>query len=65
MKSRPYLLVSGAVFALVAVGHLLRAVNDWPVRVGEWEIPTWVSWAAVVVAGALCVWAQRLRRSGD
>jgi len=62
---RLYLLISGAVFALVAVGHLVRATSGWPLRVGEWDVPVWVSWVAVALAGSLSVWAQRLRRVAD
>jgi len=52
-----YTLVSGIIFGIVAVLQAVRALNHWAVQVGPIEVPVWFSWAAVVVAGGLCVWA--------
>ena len=62
MSSRAYLVVSGTIFGLVAVAHLVRAVYQMPVHVGDWAFPMWASWGGFVVAGALCAWALRLLR---
>jgi len=59
MKGSKYRAISGVVFGLVALGHLIRAVLQLPAEVGATPVPMWVSWAAVVVAGSLCVWAFR------
>ena len=59
--SNKYAVVSGAVFGVVAVLQAVRALNQWPVNVGSFEIPVWASWIAVVVAGGLCAWAFRSR----
>ena len=59
MKSRTYVILSGGVFGVVAVFHLLRVVGDWPVVVGAWQVPMWVSWIGVAVPGLLCGWAVR------
>lgn len=56
MKNQ-YTLVSGIIFGIVAVLQAVRALNHWAVQVGPIEVPVWFSWAAVVVAGGLCVWA--------
>lgn len=56
-----YSRVSGVVFALVAAGHAWRAVQELPAQVGATSVPVWLSWVAVVVAGALSVWAFRQR----
>ena len=56
MKNQ-YTLVSGIIFGIVAVLQAVRALNHWAVQVGPIEVPLWFSWAAVVVAGGLCVWA--------
>jgi len=56
-----YRKVSGVVFALVAVMHLVRAVQALPVTVGSTAIPVSLSWLAAVVAGGLSVWALRGR----
>jgi hypothetical protein len=60
--SNKYVVVSGAVFGLVAVIQAVRALYQWPLHVGTLEIPVWASWIAVVVAGGLCVWAFRSRK---
>jgi hypothetical protein len=59
MKGSRYRAFSGVAFGLVAVGHLIRAALQLPAQVGTTPVPMWVSWAAVVVAGGLCVWAFR------
>ena len=63
MGSSGYRTVSGAVFGLIALLQGIRAVMQMPVQVGTTTIPVWVSWVAVMVAGALCVWA--FRSSGE
>jgi len=59
--SRPYILVSGTIFGLVAVVQVIRAASAWPIHIGTTEIPVWASWIAAVVAGGLCVWALSIR----
>lgn len=54
-----YAVVSGALFGVIAVLQAVRALYQWPVQIGDVDIPVWVSWVAVVVAGGLCVWAFR------
>jgi hypothetical protein len=51
--------VAAVVFALVAVGHGLRALQHLPFQVGSFAVPEWASWLAVLVAGALSVWGFR------
>jgi hypothetical protein len=60
MNSRTYLAVSGTVFGLVALLHLLRVVNGWPVEVGPWSAPMEVSYFGTIFPVILCVWAFRL-----
>jgi len=52
-----YVVVSGAIFGLVAVAHVVRALYQWPVQIGGLDVPVWGSWVGMVVAGGLCVWA--------
>ncbi len=63
MERSGYRTISGVVFGLIALGHGIRAALQVPVQLGSTSIPIWVSWLAVVVAGALCVWA--FRSSGE
>ena len=60
MKTRAYLMISGSIFGVVAVLHVLRLVNHWPFQLGPWALPLWASWFGVVVSASLCLWAFRL-----
>jgi hypothetical protein len=62
MSTKPYLVVSGLVFGVVAVVHLARIVAEWPFVVGPFAMPVWVSWGGLFAAGTLSVWAFRLSR---
>jgi hypothetical protein len=55
-----YLLVSRALFAVVALFHLTRILANWPAVVGGWAVPLWVSGLGFVVAGALSVWGAQV-----
>ena len=59
---RAYLLVSRTLFAIIALLHLARLLARWPVVIGGWAAPLWVSGLGLVVAGALSVWAAQLSR---
>ena len=60
MSPRAYLIISGTIFGIVAVLHLLRVVNSWDLVLGPWSAPMWVSWLGTLVPAVLCVWALRL-----
>ena len=62
MNPKPYLVVSGLVFGVVALIHLLRVVGGWSFVVDGWSAPMWVSWVGLLVAGLLCGWAFRLAK---
>ena len=53
MDQKTFSVVAGAIFALVALLHLVRIYMGWPVVIGSWTVPMWVSWIGLVVAGAL------------
>jgi hypothetical protein len=54
--------VSGIVFGIIAALQAIRAVLQVPAQIGAREVPVWISWVAVVVAGSLCIWAFRTAR---
>ena len=60
-----YLKLSGAVFALIGVMHLGRAILGIPVRADGWEFPFWLSWPGGAAALLLSLWGFRLSRSVD
>jgi len=60
---KAYLGVSGVIFANVALLHFLRLLLDWPVQIGNWSVPSWLSWLSIMIAGSLCFWAFQLLAS--
>jgi hypothetical protein len=60
MDEKTVSLVAGIIFALVALLHLVRIFIEWPVIIGDWSIPIWASWIALV-AGGLALLGLRLR----
>jgi hypothetical protein len=46
---------------VVALFHLVRIYMGWPVMIGDWSVPMWVSWIGVVVAGGLAFFGLRLQ----
>ena len=55
-----FLIVSAAIFGLVALFHALRFALRWQVRINQREIPMWVSVGGLLVGAGLCFWALRL-----
>lgn len=53
MDQKTFSVTAGVIFALVALAHLVRIYLGWPIVIGSWSIPMWVSWAGLVVAGGL------------
>ena len=53
MNKRTYFLISGLVFAIVAIVHLLRIINQFDVVIGTWSAPMVVSWIGLIAAGIL------------
>jgi len=62
MDAKTFSLVAGIIFAVVALLHLVRIFMDWPVIIGDWSIPMWASWTALIVAGGLSLLGLRLGR---
>jgi hypothetical protein len=57
---RTGLRVASVIFAIFAVGHVVRLINHAQITVGTHTIPMGVSWIALIVAVILCVWLWRL-----
>lgn len=53
MDQKTFTIMTGAIFALVALLHVLRILMEWPAMIGGWTVPMWVSWIGLVVAGGL------------
>jgi 4'-phosphopantetheinyl transferase EntD len=53
MTASSYARLAGAIFAVIALLQLVRALAGWPISIGGVTMPVWPSWIAFVVAGAL------------
>jgi hypothetical protein len=54
--SNSYAIVSALIFALVAIMHVVRLINQWPVVIGPYNVSMNVSWVALVVAALIAIW---------
>ena len=64
MNRRSYCVITGIIFIVIALAHLLRIFYGWRVVIGASTVPEWISWVALVVAGYLGYEGIRLGRSG-
>ena len=62
MTQRTYIHITGTLFGLIALLHVVRLINGWPAVIGAWTVPLWMSAIGVVVAGFLVWSAWRLGR---
>ncbi len=62
MSQRAFNLVAGTVFLIVAMLHALRLLLGWEAVIGNWHVPRWVSWPALVLASFLAWTAFRLEK---
>ena len=62
MNRKAYCRVSAMLFTLVALAHLSRLVNAWPVTVADMSVPMLASWIGLIVPGALAAWGFRAAR---
>jgi cytochrome c biogenesis protein CcdA len=62
MSQRTFSFVAGAVFGLIALGHVLRIVFNLSLVVNDISIPMWASGIAIVIMGYLAYEGFRLAR---
>ena len=62
MSQKAFLTVTGTIFGVIALLHLARILAGWQARIGTFEVPAWLSWISVAVAGYLAFSAFRLHR---
>lgn len=53
LKRKQLMQLNGVIFLIVAILHGLRVLNDWGVIVADWQVPMWLSYLIVVLAGYL------------
>jgi hypothetical protein len=54
------LRVASVIFALFAIGHVMRLVKQAQVTVASHQVPMWVSVVALIIAAILSIWMWRL-----
>ncbi len=62
MGHKNYCVVSGGLFLLVALAHLLRIVNGMSIQIDDFAVPMLASWIGLIVPAGLAFWAFRLTR---
>ena len=62
MSHKTFSLTAGAIFLLIALGHLLRVILGAGFVVQNISIPMWVSGMAVVITAYLAYQGFRLAR---
>jgi hypothetical protein len=62
MDLRTFSVTAGAIFALIALVHLIRIYFGWSIVIDSWSVPMWVSWIGFVVAGGLAYLGLRATR---
>ncbi len=62
MNQRTYTTVSGAIFSIIALLHGARVVQGWEARIGNVDVPLWLSLVALIIAGSLAWSAWKLRK---
>ncbi|HLD74358.1 MAG TPA: hypothetical protein VJB34_05605 [Bdellovibrionota bacterium] len=64
MNTKTYFLVSGIIFFLVFLLHVLRLVLGWEAVIGGCVVPMWASIGALFVAGFLTYSAFKFFKQG-
>ena len=62
MTQRTYIQITGMLFGLIALLHIVRLINGWPAVIGVWTMPLGLSAVGIVVASFLAWSAWRLSR---
>ncbi len=63
MDQKTFSLISGFIFLLIAILHVLRIVYALDAVIGGWEVPKWISWVAIAVGAYLGYEGLRLSKS--
>jgi len=62
MKHKDYYAISGGVFSIIAIAHLVRIVYGWEAMIGGLAIPMWASWVVIALASFLAYSAFKLNK---
>lgn len=53
MKQEAYIKVTGLIFSVITILHVLRLIFGWDAVLGGWQVPVWLSFIAVALGGFL------------
>jgi len=53
IKERMYLTAAGAIFTVILLGHLAHVLYSGDISILGWDVPVFLSWLGVLVAGYL------------
>jgi hypothetical protein len=56
---RAYHFASAALFAIVGVAHLVRAILAWPMLIDTYAVPVETSYGVFVLCAAMTLWSLR------
>ena len=59
-RKKTYFLLSGIIFTLVAIAHLVRILTQTPILLGSLPVPMLCSWMGLVIAAFLSLCAFEL-----
>jgi hypothetical protein len=62
MQAKPFIAITTLIFILVALAHAFRLYQQWPLQVGPYAIPVYVSWFGLAIAAVLAIWGIALLR---
>ncbi|KAA3658558.1 MAG: hypothetical protein DWQ10_10935 [Calditrichaeota bacterium] len=63
MSMKNYTILTGIIFGLVSLMHLLRVILSVDVFIGTWPTPEWISWFGFIGSGFFSFWAFKLARN--
>jgi len=46
---------AATIFTIVTFVHTIRLAFGWPLVIGNWAAPMWLSWLAAFLAGTMAV----------
>ena len=50
LRERTYLLITGIVFSVIALAHLVRVLYQTDIIIYGWEVPIFLSWFGIAIA---------------
>ena len=52
---KPFSRIAAIIFGIIGFLHLLRLITNFPVLLGNYEVPVWLSGVGLVIALVFCI----------